>query len=374
VAAGLDLSQLHPSAPRWLSLSAFDTRAAWDGTWPQSGQSLHVEAASWHGRPVFFSLTGPWSRPNRTPTDASKSENIGNIIALIVALLTIAVGVWFALRNLARGRGDRQNAWRLACIAFGIGIVTFLVRLHFVASLGMILLVILAISTSLFMAGTLWVLYVALEPYVRRNWPQTIISWTRLMSGRVRDPLVGRDLVFGIMMGISWIVVFEVGLLVRMRAGSPPEFPSNDYLMGMREAAGALSSILVTSILGTLLFFLALVVLRILVRNAWVAAALFVAIFTIPKILGSNHVVVDTLVWATIYAIAAIGCVRFGLIVLGVSSLMANILLNLPYTLDFSNWYATQCFFITLIFVAIGAWGVYTSLAGRPLWKDDLLD
>jgi len=374
VAAGLDLSQLHPSAPKWLSLSAFDTRAAWDGTWPQSGQPLHVEAASWQGRPVFFSLTGPWSRPNRTPTDASKSENIGNIIALIVAILTIAVGVWFALRNLARGRGDRQNAWRLACIAFGIGIVTFLVRLHFVASLGMILLVILAISTSLFMAGTLWVLYVALEPYVRRNWPQTIISWTRLMSGRVRDPLVGRDLVFGIIMGISWIVVFEFGLLVRMRAGSPPEFPSNDYLMGMREAAGALSSILVTSILGTLLFFLALVVLRILVRNAWVAAALFVAIFTTPKILGSNHVVVDTLVWATIYAIAAIGCVRFGLIVLGVSSLMANVLLNLPYTLDFSNWYATQCFFITLIFVAIGAWGVYTSLAGKPLWKDDLFD
>jgi uncharacterized membrane protein YhdT len=76
----------------------------------------------------------------------------------------------------------------------------------------------------------------------------------------------------------------------------------------------------------------------------------------------------------TIYGIAAIGVVRFGLIVLGVSSLMANVLLNLPYTLDFSNWYAARCVFIALIFVALGAWGVYTSLAGKALWKDELFE
>jgi len=97
-------------------------------------------------------------------------------MALIVLFLTAAAGVWFASRNLARGRGDRQNAWRLACAAFAVGMAAFLLRVHFVASLSMLLLVILAISTSLLAAGTLWVLYIALEPYVRRNWPQTIIS------------------------------------------------------------------------------------------------------------------------------------------------------------------------------------------------------
>jgi hypothetical protein len=114
--------------------------------------------------------------------------------------------------------------------------------------------------------------------------------------------------------------------------------------------------------------------LRVLVRNTWLAAALFVALFTVPKVLGSNHLVVDTLVWATIYAIAAVAVVRFGLVVLGIASLMANVLLNLPYTLDFSYWYAAQCVFIALIFVAIGAWGVYTSLAGKPLWKGEAFD
>jgi serine/threonine protein kinase len=372
-AAGLDPAKLHPTAPKWLSLAAFEARAAWDGTWPQSDRPMHVEAAAWHGKPVFFSLTGPWSRPNRTPTEENNSS-IGNILGLGLLLFVVAAGVWFAMRNLARGRGDRSGAWRLASIAFAVQIVTFLLRAHFVASLDMLLPMIMAISTSLFVAGALWVLYLALEPYVRRNWPQTIISWTRLMAGRFRDPLVGRDVVLGVGIGLSWVLVYEIGVFVRMRAGAPPDFPSASYLMGIREAAGSWLTTLVVSLAGTLEFFLTLVLLRVLVRNRWVAAALFVALFTVPHILGSNYVVTDTIVWLTIYGIAAIGVVRFGLIVLGISSLIANVLLNLPYTLDFSNWYAAQCIFIAFIFVALAVWGVHTSLGGKPLWKDELFE
>jgi len=372
-ASGIDPASLQSASPKWNSLAAADFRAAWDGKWPGSERPLHIEAAAWHGKPVYFSLISPWTRPNRTPTVENKGR-AGAIISLVAAFLTTAAGMWFAVGNFARGRGDRQTAWRLACIAFAVGMATFLFHVHFVASLSMVVLVILAISASLFVAGTLWVLYIALEPYVRRHWPQTIISWTRLMSGRFRDPLVGRDLVSGVVMGMSWILVYEIGLLFRMRAGGAPQFPTQEYLMGMREAAGAWLSTLVISILGTLFFFFTLVLLRMLVRNAWFAAALFVALFTIPRILGSDHVIIDTVVWATIYAIAAVAVVRFGLVVLGIASLMANVLLNLPYTLDFSYWYAAQCFFIALIFVAIGLWGIYTSLAGKPIFGKNILE
>ena len=40
----------------------------------------------------------------------------------------------------------------------------------------------------------------SLEPHLRRVWPRTMISWTRLLSGQVRDPLVGRD----VLIGMSW--------------------------------------------------------------------------------------------------------------------------------------------------------------------------
>jgi hypothetical protein len=46
-----------------------------------------------------------------------------------------------------------------------------------------------------------WLFYIALEPYVRRFWPQLLIGWTRLISGHMRDPLVGRDVLVGVAAG-----------------------------------------------------------------------------------------------------------------------------------------------------------------------------
>jgi serine/threonine protein kinase len=374
-AAGIDPKELHPVSPSWVSLAAFDTRAAWDGTWPLSNRPMHVEAASWHGKPVFFALTGPWSKFNRTHTEEARhGVRLGNLIELIVLVVTLVVGVLFAIHNLKRGRGDRKIAWRLACATFAGGLGIFLLRAHLAASLSTLVLIVMAISTSLFTSGALWVLYVAVEPYVRRNWPQTLISWTRLMSGRFRDPLVGRDVVLGIGLGLSWVLTFEIGSVFQMRGGAPPQFPSADYLMGVSHAAANWLSTLMISILGTLLFFVTLVLLRMLVRNRWLAAVLFVALFTIPRLIGSDHIVAEAMVWIVIYGIAAIAVVRFGLIVLGITNFTVDILANVPCTLNFSYWYASQSMFIVLIFVAVGAWGVYTALAGQPLWKSERLD
>jgi hypothetical protein len=125
-------------------------------------------------------------------------------------------------------------------------------------------------------------LYLALEPYVRRHWPQTIISWTRLMAGRLRDPLVGRDLISGVLLGMAWVLVFELGYLFDMRAGARPQFAASEYLLGTRGALAMWLSTVVVSIPGTLMFFFVLVLLRVLVRNRWLAAALFVVIFAAP--------------------------------------------------------------------------------------------
>jgi hypothetical protein len=54
--------------------------------------------------------------------------------------------------------------------------------------------------------------------------------------------------------------------------------------------------------------------------------------------------------------------------------LTVNVLLNVPLTLDFSTWYAARSLCVVLGFVAVAAWGFYTSLAGQRLWKEDLFD
>ena len=374
-AAGLDLAQFHSVESVWDSLASADTRAAWDGVWPGSSRPLHIEAASRRGKPVYFALTGPWTKPERMKkADQTRANKLSQIIGLFVALIIFAGGLLLAYRNYSRGRSDRQGALRLASLVFALELTICLFRSHFVLTLDTVGLLILALSTALFVSAFIWMLYIALEPYVRRNWPQTIISWTRFLSGHFRDPLVGRDLLLGIILGICWGFVFELNNLFLIRAGARPILGSTEFLQGTRETVAVCLSSIVSSIQTTFVFFFLIVLLRVLVKNRWLAASIFVLLFTLPKVLGSDHPLMELPVWLFIYSVAAVAMVRFGLIVLALGVLTVDGLLNVPITLDFSNWYAARSLSVLLGFVVIAAWGFYTSLGGQRLWKENLFD
>lgn len=375
-AAELDSAKFHSVDSTWDSLASADTRAAWDGVWPGSGRPLHIEAAARRGKPVFFSLIGPWTKPSRMRQDAQTSaDKTSQIIGFSIALVILAGSLFLAYRNYSRGKTDRRGALRLASLIFALELSICLFRSHFVLTFDTNFgILILATSTALFVSASIWVLYLALEPYVRRNWPQMIISWSRLISGRLRDPLVGRDLLFGILLGITWIFVLAVGSFLIIRAGDRPLLANTEFLEGFREAVAVGFENIVASIRTTLIFFFLLVLLRVLVKNRWVAAAIFALLFSVPKVLGSDHPLIETPMWLTVYGIAAFTVVRFGLIVLALGVLTVDVLINVPMTLDFSYWYAGRSLSVVLGFLVIAAWGFYTSLAGQRLWKDDLFE
>ena len=58
-------------------------------------------------------------------------------------------------------------------------------------------LCLVAVQLALLPTVLLWLFYLAIEPYVRRWWPHRIISWSRLLAGDFRDPLIGRALLIG---------------------------------------------------------------------------------------------------------------------------------------------------------------------------------
>src|SRR5580658_2498937 len=79
-------------------------------------------------------------------------------------------------------------------------------------------------------AGLAWtcfflVLYIALEPYVRRRWPATLVSWSRLLAGQFRDPLVGRDIMVGCLLGAFATLLMRLEWFVPVWLGEPPAQP-----------------------------------------------------------------------------------------------------------------------------------------------------
>lgn len=372
-AAQIDPAQFHPTEPQWVSLAAFDIRAAWAGAWPDSGRPLRIEAAAWRGKPVYFSLIGPWTKPTRIQqSNTTAGQRVSQLIEVVLAIVFLTCGTWIARRNYAKGKSDLHGALRLATAVFVIEMAIWVCRYHFIPTLATFGRFVLAASTGLFLATAMGMLYLALEPYVRRRWPQAIVSWSRLMTGRLRDPLVGRDALWGVTLGIVWTLVIGVGFLILKRASDTPQLPSQALLTGGRQLVGTWLLQVVQCILGTLEFFFVAFLLRVVLGNKWLAAAGFVAIFATMNTLQNDHPELLAPVWLVVFSIAAYAVTRFGLITLALAIFTANVLLNVPYTLDFSNWYATNTLAVVLSFVAIAVWGFYCSLAGQSLFKEDL--
>jgi hypothetical protein len=195
------------------------------------------------------------------------------------------------------------------------------------------------------------------------------------VGGKIRDPLVGRDVLFGVILGLFWVLLLEIRMVFGIvRFGIAPQFLSTDYLLGLRSTLGDAIVQVPSSIQGTLFFFIILTVLRYVLRNQWAAAAGFVAIFTVLNSLNSYHPWVAAASGVLIYAIAAFALVRFGLVTLVVAVFVADTMLNVPVTLDFSRWYASSAMCIPIIVLVVGAWGFYTALGGQKLFKGEVLE
>jgi hypothetical protein len=253
---------------------------------------------------------------------------------------------------------------------FALEMLLWLFRSHIVPGLETFFLLLLAASTGLLISGITWLLYLAVEPWVRRKWPQAIISWSRLLSGRLRDSLVGRDLLFGIGFGVLWVLVIQIRNIISIRFGAVPELHNMDYLMGGRVALGAWFQQAPSAIMAALEFFFLVLGLKALLKKDWLAATAFVVIFT-GLHSTAPHPEIELPVFAVIYGIAALIMYRYGLVPLVCAIFTVDMLANVPLTADFSAWYVGTSFLALFSVVALAGWGFYHSLGGKPLLRTD---
>jgi serine/threonine-protein kinase len=366
-AAALDVAQFQTTEPTWTPLANWDTRAAWTGTDPATGAKLRIEAAAWRGRPVSFRIVGPWTVPGRMAASGSTSGNSVPILVIIcIALIAACVLGW---HNFRAGKADRQSATKLAVIFFATQTSYNLLAMHHTATLSEVVGFWTIIGTAMANAVLNWVLYVALEPWVRRKWPHTLVSWTRFTSRGPSDPLVGRDLLYG----IGFAALFSLGgaAAAALRGNNrEPIFPPLDALAGVRaELAGFILAI-PDAIFSALLLFFILFLLRLVLRKDWIAGAAFVLIIAFATSNANAAPWVAYLINGAAFSIFAFALLRFGLLA-AIVTLTASQILNLGYLLDFSAWYAGMAALPVVMVALLAVYAFRVSVGGRKLLKQE---
>jgi serine/threonine-protein kinase len=369
-AAGLDSARFSPTPPQWTPASPYDARAAWLGAYPgQPANSLRVETASWRGKPSYFRIVGPWTNPT-----SNSGPRFVDLIWAGVFVVAVAGGALLARRNARLGRGDRRGAFRLAAFVFGNWMLLWLIGSHHLPTIAELQSLLTGVSASLLWAGVLWVLYIALEPYVRRRWPQAIIGWSRMIAGRLRDPIVGGEILMGATAGVAVAVLSECRQLVRAHLGAPPRFFTDGSAVdGLRGAASMWLADLGISMVEALVLLFVIFLFRLIARSEWGAAALYCLLGVALNNLGISHAVMGSLFSVAIANLTFYILIRYGLVAVAVSIFVNALLSGFPLTLDFSKWYAGQSLLALATVLALAVLGFREALAGRAVLREDLL-
>jgi predicted Ser/Thr protein kinase len=369
-AAGLDPARFRPDTPRWTPDVMADARAAWTGSYREAPDiPLRVEAAAFQGKPVFFATFGPWTP---TPTLADNERSTGDVVYLILQLIVIFGSIPFARYNLRLGRGDMRGAVRVGLLTSAVGMATWLIGGTHVAAWREVDLFFLAAMRAAFIGITIAAVYISFEPFVRRRWPQTIISWSRFLAGDTHDPLVGRDILIGAAMGLALALIQMVGAKLYGVFGIPAVRTTirESVLSGGRAMVGYGIFQIQDSLYKALGILFLIFLARTLLRRQWVAAGLITIALASIEAPNATYPYIAWPVNLAFFALMVFTLMRFGLVAEIVAIFTTMVCGAFALSTNFSVWPGEIAFTFFLL-LAPALYGFRTALAGRPLFTDE---
>jgi Protein kinase domain len=364
--AGLNKAQFVPAVPRWMPSDSFDTSAGWDGYFGGNHDlPLHVIAATWRGRPVYFQVIAPWDEPWQV-LDAYELPVSSRIVSMCTTSLllgSIVVGSFFARRNFLCGRADVKGASRLFTVLTCCMCLSFLLNSHFAPYPLYIWSQFLFLAIPMLTSLLAWVGYMALEPYVRRTWPQVMVSWQRLLNGRFRDPLIGRDLLLGIL-AASAFSLFD-SCIERLQVDSA-------FGKGILSSIGSITVNFFGACFLPLLVLAILWALTGLLRRKWLgllATGLLLAATGLEVSGGGSSAVANVTGFLLFFFVLT----RIGLLAAAGYFFTAAITTAAP-PLIFSQWYAGRALTALIVPLALLFYGFYISFGSQPVFGKALED
>ena len=377
--AGLDLGLFAPAEPRQETRFRAGSRRAWVGVYPEDPRTpLRVEVGTDHGRLAHFLMLSPWDEPEdawpRTaePQEAAAHSGVLTPLlkvtswlegwAFLVNTFLLLLAPLLAARNLKAGRGDVRGATRVAGSLFVVGGLSMFLdtdRLAFDSENEFLF----AISVSLAVAVVAGGAYLGIEPTVRRYWPTMLVAWTRLISGRFRDPLVGRSLLVGVLFGVAFEALRRGAPLIEMSTTLPPPWPRagltwwwwDEYSLERSTLVhlpfATVAGVTMVAMLGAFLYLFILVLLKRLTARPWLAATLTVPILTIVaerNIGSSGWTLLSSLVVSVLVVVVYL---KFGFLA-AVTARVSEQVFSGAVCTDLTAWYGRSSL-VSLAFVLL---------------------
>jgi serine/threonine protein kinase len=349
-AAGLERARLQQTG------STADT-AAWDYSDP-AGLRYRVRAAAQAGRVHRFEVRGEW----QDPSPGSPGPWIFETVLLLAAGL-------FAVRNYRLGRVDVRGTASIALLVLVTSLAALALRVQDPLHWNSAVTPFDALSPALAAAAIGAGMYLAVEPFVRRRWPQVLVTWTRLLHGGWRDATVGRDVLVG--MAASGLTL-GIGTLMFRDAGIRAENSSLAFLQGPPFFVAGIFHSIGIALFRALIMLFVMFLLRLLLRRDWAVAVVTVALFA--AMLAAQADLSGPALLATALLIGSVQVailMRFGFLAKTAAEVTVLGATLLVRSFDTSSWLSSYSWAAVawVAFLAVVAFRIAT--AGHSLFPDD---
>ena len=375
--AGLDIAGFKEVPPATLPTAWGDARAAWVSLGsPQAPAGLLVEAAAFRGRPTLFKIAAavPPAESATVERRFGTGAIVGVVAGLAVFLAMVLTTLHMARSNYRSGRADWRGASRVAAV---FAVSHFAIRAMSVASPLQLVGVysLNAAATSIGIGVLIWILYLALEPQIRRSWPEALVGWNRLLEGRVFDARVGADILSGVAIRIASAPLEIVASILSPSASVPGGLDTADWIgvMSARHAAATTLSVMTEAVLISLVILLVLSFAFLVTRRQQRTMVAFAVLFAgIGFAMGTSGTgsafdgVVGAMHGGTEAVLVMFVLSRFGILAL-VSYMTAETLLSKVTTIHPSAWYSAPSWIAIAIVVAAAYYGYRQVMRAAPV-------
>jgi hypothetical protein len=188
-----------------------------------------------------------------------------------------------------------------------------------------------------------------------------LVAWTRLLAGHTRDPLVGREILVGVVAAlISVALLIAQFRLVQHRHTDMLVAPALETLRSGRHLANVLSY----AVLEGLQFALGCLFLYSLIgataRRTWVAViGLVMVIGMLSPAAGAGA--------SALAVLPVLVLARVGFLAFAVMQVAERILTRVPLTLDWGHWYAESTIIVMAALVIVAAYGTTIALRSKSV-------